>query len=768
MPATAQPLVEMKSAAEHIALIGSFPPRRCGLATFTRDTRDALVDSGRSVHVDVLAMDDGADPDGVWEPGVRKIAQDDAAGYLRAADAINASGVKQVWLQHEFGLFGGPDGEYILSLVDRIAAPLTVTMHTIVQNPSPGQRRIMEHLVAKAAHLVVMAQTGRRLLIEVYGADRAKITVIPHGIPDMTYVEPESAKPALGFEGRSVILTFGLLSPDKGIDDMIEAMPHVVAACPDALYVILGATHPHIVKHSGEALRHGLEARAAELGLTDHVHFVDSYVDMDLLTAYLRAADCYVTPYRNPDQITSGTLSYAVGLGKPVVSTPYVHARELLSDGTGIIVPFRDPGALGRAVAEVLVDPARRKELAGRAYRAGRPMIWAHYGAAALELWAPVPPPRARLAHKSSMSIRLPPGAPAPQAETSYAALVRMTDDTGLAQHGRFGVADRRHGYCIDDNARALALVSIARDLPAEVEARLSHVYAAFIQYAWNNDVGQFRNFMHFDRRWLEDAGSADSNGRTLHALSLAATHHRDPLIREWAVEMYREAAEQLHWLHSPRAIAFAVSAGCEMARGGLGNDSSDAAIRRGAAALLGLLERNRRPEWNWFEPVLAYDNCRLAQALIEAGAQLGDDALVDQGLGALDWVMRLQICDNGQFRPVGSESFGRPYAQPLPFDQQPVEAAAAIEACLIAQQVAPDPRWALWGEAAFAWFLGANDLGQPLADAATGECRDGLNPAGRNHNRGAESILAWQLAMRRIAELRAIPGEAEGGFLYA
>ncbi len=746
-----------------IALIGNFPPRRCGIATFTADTRDALVGAQPGLAVDVYAMDDGQGAS-ARDPGVSHLRQNEAGDYAMAARQINRSDTQIVWLQHEFGIYGGRDGGMVVDFVDAIAVPVIITLHTILEKPSPNQRRIMHALIARADVLIVMAEKGRKILTDCYAAPAAKIRLIPHGIPDRPYVDPGAAKQVLGqdlgFAGRSVILTFGLLSAEKGVGDMIEAMPAITAARPDALYVVLGASHPHVVAHSGSSLRDGLAARAAELGMSDHVRFIDQFVDLGQLTRYLQASDVYVTPYHNPDQITSGTLSYAVGLGKPVVSTGYVHALELLGDGTGILVPFRSPEALAAAVSGLLVDDAKRDQLARRAYRVGRSMTWSRYAASALSALGNLL--GAEADHGDATRVQdHPPMYPI----IGASALERLTDGTGMLQHSRFGIADRNHGYCIDDNCRALALVTIAGDLPDDLSSRLGKTYAAFVQHAWNPDKAAFRNFMHFDRHWLEDQGSADSNGRTLWSLAVTATRHGDPLLREWAGELYRESSPKLDLTHAPRAQAYAVLAAVEMELGGLGMAHTLTDIRRGCDVLLALRRRYGREGWNWFESVLAYDNCRLPEALIRAGALLGDVALVREGLATLDWVMRLQIAEEGWFRPIGSNSFGRPYAAPERFDQQPIEALAAIEACIAAAAEDGDPKWRLWGEAAFAWFTGANDLGIALGNGATGECCDGLTEQGPNANRGAESVLAWQGAARQILRLRQIAasvGESE------
>jgi glycosyltransferase involved in cell wall biosynthesis len=735
-----------KFPVSHIALIGDFPPRRCGIATFTCDTRDALLLAKPDIIVDVYAMDDQT---GVMEgvQDVLLINDNKLSDYILAAEHINSSGAEMAWIQHEFGIFGGPDGEMVIDLLDRIELPVAVTLHTLLDNPSLNQRRIMDAIIDKASTLIVMAKKGRDILTKCYDVSSKNVVVIPHGIPDFPYVNPDTVKAQLGLQGRDVILTFGLLSPEKGIGDMIEAMPAIIQKRPQALYVVLGATHPHIIAGQGENLRHGLQNRAAELGISDNIVFIDSYVDLDLLTQYLQAADVYVTPYHNPNQITSGTLSYAVGLGKPVVSTGYVHAKELLGDGTGVLVPFRDSDSLATAVTRLLTDDTYRNELAQRAYHVGRSMTWSRYAKTALSVFGDI------LSEK--IEISLAPHVTEKETLVGTSALERMTDDTGMFQHSRFGVADRDHGYCIDDNARALALVSLADDLPAVLRARLSAVYASFVQHAWNPDLGVFRNFMHYGRHWLEDAGSSDSNGRTLMSLAIAATKHDDILIREWANELYRETAPRVQLSHSVRATAFSMLAAIKMEEAGRGLDDNISEIRAGADRLLKCLRASRRKGWNWFESSLAYDNCRLPEALLKAGQVLDDANLIEEGLGTMNWIMLNQISNEGWFRPVGSESFGKHYSFPEPFDQQPLEALAAIEGCMAAVVHEPAQKWLDYGEAAYAWFQGINDLHVAVADTISGECCDGLTPVSINANRGAESILAWQLASRQIVQLR-------------
>ena len=730
----------------HVALLGNFPPRRCGLATYTYDCWQSLTRHPFAPQVDVYAMDDGQ-VEGYRVEGCGAeidtlIPQDDITAYQAAADAINASGAQMLWIQHEFGIFGGEAGSHLLALVNRISIPIAITLHTILEAPNGAQRSILARLLEQAATIIVMADKGRDILVSTYGIDAAQVTVIPHGIPDRPRANPRDARARLGLAQRPTLLTFGLLSPDKGIADMIEAMPQVVAACPNAHYVVLGATHPHLKRRDGERYRKELISRVAELGLENSVSFVDRFCELDELTDWLAAADVYVTPYRNPAQITSGTLSYAIGLGKAVVSTPYVHATEILTDDHGILVPMQSPSALGKAVAHLLTNDTARRAMSERAYARGRSMIW----------------PRNAEAVLAAMSIGLRSGADRRVAQIApvlrIAPIERMTDGVGMLQHSILGIPDRRHGYCIDDNARGLLLMALADDLPLDTRIARATTYASFVQHAWNVDMHRFRNFMGYDRTWLEDVGSDDSNGRTLWALAVAAARGPSSALREWAARLYDETAPHIAALESPRTQAFTMMAAAEIMQIRPNDPLATAILRNGCQSLMALLVSHSRPDWAWFEIVLSYDNTRLPEALIRAGRLLGDATIVAAGLDALDWVAGQTTGHNSQFQPVGTESFGEPFEAPAIFDQQPLEAWAMIDACALAWDVTRDAKWIDRAAAAHGWFLGANTLSLPILDPESGECSDGLTRFEVNLNQGAESVIAWQAGHRAFRGL--------------
>lgn len=728
--------VQPTAAGLRAALIGTFPPRRCGIATFTSDALEQVQRFHPDVALEVYALDRAApgrnhDPSGYV--GVRAVIDStSAAAFEGVARSINESACDVVWLQHEFGIFGGPDGELVCDFVDQIAAPLVVTFHTVLSTASANQARIMQHLIARASRIMVMSQHGRRLLETVYQAPAALIEVIPHGAPDRPFGREAQFKAWLGIGAANVLMTFGLLGPGKGIEQVIDALPEIVARHPDTIYRIVGATHPNLLAEQGESYREGLVARARKLGVTAHVEWDNRFLEAEELLDQLEASDIYITPYFNLQQATSGTLSYAVALGKAVVSTPYVHAAELLAGGSGLLVEPDNAAAIGAAVIALLDDAAQMDRIKRRAYAVGRRTIWPEFAAAS-----------ARMLHAASVQRIERPGA---DAVPGLSGVFAMCDGTGILQHAIGVVPDRRHGYCLDDNARALILMNRARGMVQTDRMHWAGVFASFVQHAWNPDLSRFRNFMNFDRTWCEDCGSDDSNGRALWALGDTVANGQDEDIRFWARRWFDTAVPAFAGIESPRALAFAMLGAASVSRTDAAHAQAAALLERGGAILESLLHATRQPDWAWFEAVLGYDNPRLPQALIEAGLALGRRNWIDTGLDSLSWIAQRQTAAAGHFRPVGCEGFGREYGQ-LPFDQQPLEAQAAIEAAAVAFAASDDRRWIDHAVTAYGWFFGANDRGIVLADLASGRCRDGLTPRGRNENCGAESILAFQLA---------------------
>jgi glycosyltransferase involved in cell wall biosynthesis len=736
-----------------IAVIGNSLPRRCGIATFTTDLQRAISTSRPNLETCIVAMTDHGQAYHYPASVAFQVKDDAIEDYVRAADFLNAGRFDIACLQHEFGIFGGEAGANILKLLSRLTMPVVTTLHTVLAKPSVGQRAVMERIVEGSSSIIVMANKGRELLRGVYRVPDEKIEVMAHGIPDFPFVEPDVAKDKLGFSGRSVILTFGLLSPSKGIEVMIDAMPSILKRRPDAVYVVLGATHPNLVRDQGEAYRQSLMTRVQELGIEKQVVFLDKFVDQSTLLEFISMCDVYVTPYLNEAQMTSGTLAYSFGLGKPVVSTPYWHARELLADGRGVLVPFGDVAAIGNEIAQLLTNDPRRQAMRERAYAASRSMTWERTAERYLAVFE-----NARQGHwlkviaRSEPDTIAPHGPAVPAMQTGH--FLSMCDDTGLFQHAVYSVPDRSHGYCVDDNARAL-LLACALNEPGEqpLADALTARFAAFVQHAWNPDTGRFRNFMGFNRTWLEDKGSEDSHGRTLWALGECARKDASPSRRRWAAALFASALPIVKTFHSPRASAFTLL-GLDAYCAADPDDHQAHDIRRALADRLMLsLASVETPDWKWFEEGLAYDNARLPQALIATGMATQTPGYVDAGLRSLRWLMTQQTASTGYFRPVGTASFGELRRSPRTFDQQPVEATATIAACLSAWRANGDAEWKSIATNVFAWFLGSNDLSLALVDVTTGSCRDGLHPDRANENRGGESVVCYLLGLAEIRQ---------------
>jgi glycosyltransferase involved in cell wall biosynthesis len=737
------------------AFIGNSLPRRCGIATFTMDLQQAVADSSGHPETAIVAMTEEGRHYDYPQVVRRQIEEQKVDDYARAAGFLNAGQFEVACLQHEFGIFGGEAGGHIMTLLSRLKMPIVTTLHTVLAAPSPVQRQVLDANVGVSTSVVVMAEKSRELLENEYGVAAGKIAVIPHGIPDCAFVDPAAAKARHDFAGKPVILTFGLLSPNKGIEVMIEAMPAILKHRADAVYVVLGATHPNLVRHEGEAYRKSLQARVRALGIEDHVVFLDRFVDRATLIDFISMCDVYVTPYLKEAQMTSGTLAYSFGLGKAVVSTPYWHAKELLADGRGVLVPFGRADAISDEIAALLTDDSRRDAMREGAYAYSRAMTWPRVGdryVATFEHAVKTYRVAANTRHTASLTPRETPRT-TPNIQLTH--FMSMCDDTGLFQHAVHSVPDRSHGYCTDDNARAL-LLACAINAPGEqrLSETLTSRFAAFVQHAWNKDTGRFRNFMSFDRHWLEEIGSEDSHGRALWALGECARNDGNPARRRWAAELFAEAVRSVDTFRSPRAWAFALLGLNALASADVGDSSHLELQHRLADRLMSLLSAVETKEWVWFEEELAYDNARIPQALIVTGVSTGTPAYVATGARALRWLMSVQTSETGVFRPVGSESFGEKRRPPRAFDQQPLEAAATISACIAAWHADGAAEWKVDARRAFAWFLGDNDLSSPLIDAETGSCCDGLHPGRVNENRGGESVVSYLLGLAEIRQL--------------
>jgi glycosyltransferase involved in cell wall biosynthesis len=766
------------SLPSRIAVIGNYLPRRCGIATFTTDLCSAIAGeygTARLLALPVNDIEEGYD----YPARVRwSLAQDQVKSYEDAADFLNFNNIDMVCLQHEYGIFGGPAGSHILHLLRRLKMPVVTTLHTVLREPNPDQLIVMEEIAELSDRLIVMSQLSSQFLQEIFKVPGSKVDMVPHGVPDLPFLDPNFYKDRFGVEGKAVLLTFGLLSPNKGIENVIQALPQILSKHNNVAYIVAGATHPHVLRRDGDKYRDSLQALAKEVGVESQVIFHNRFVSPEEMVEFIGAADIYITPYRHEAQVVSGTLAYALGAGKAIISTPYWHALELLDDRRGALVPFQNPSAIASKTIELLDTPAIRHSMRKRAYLFAREMVWKRVAQGYMESFMRVRSDRmenpqvqfsARMTHKSL--DRLP--------ELKLDHWSRMTDDTGMLQHAIFTIPNRGEGYTTDDNARALMLAVMLNhpDLnqPATEQVDLAHshndrrkktgwpsanspaLYLSFLEHAFNPAKGRFKNFLRYDRRWNEAVGSEDCHGRALWALGTVLGRSRDQGFCGAAGRLFEFSLPAVTQFNSPRAWAYALLGIQEYLSAFPGDRDAQKVRSELSRRLLEMYESIRRPDWKWFENVLAYGNARLPQALLVVGAACADDHMIAAGLESLDWLSQAQHCDiNRHFVPIGSQGFYRQDGEKARFDQQPLEAAGAVSACLQAYRITGDSRWRSEAWSAFNWFLGDNDLQLPLYDSVTGGCRDGLHPDRANENQGAESALSFLMALLEMRSLQA------------
>lgn len=752
------------ASVNRVALIGNYVPRQCGIATFTADLAEAI--SRAFPETDCFAVPITDTEEGYQYPErVRfEVQQNDLASYRFAADFLNISAPDVVCLQHEYGIYGGPAGSHILTLVKELRVPLVTVFHTMLREPNADQRRVLEELAGLSDRLIVMSKMGADILSDVYSVPDEKIDCIPHGIPDVPFIDPNFYKDKFGVEGKTVILTFGLLSPNKGIENVIRALPEITNRYPDVVFIVLGATHPNVIKQDGEAYRISLERLTADLGVEQHVVFYDRFVAFDELLEFIGAADIYTTTYLNKEQITSGALAYAFGMGKAVISTPYWHAEELLSDERGVLVPFADPGAIAAAVTDLLHNDAKRHRLRKRAYELGREMTWPVVAGQYMDCFTKVREDRLehpkQCRNASPLNVR-----PRDLVKIDLQHLERLTDDTGLLQHATFIVPNYTDGYTTDDNARGLLVTTLLEDSGQTTDRaqKLSIRYLAFLLHAFNPSSGRFRNFMGYDRGWLEEVGSDDSHGRALWALGTVIGRTEVEPYRGMAVRLFDNALSAVEKTTSCRAWAFALLGLQEY----LSHFSGDRRARRTRDVLANRLMQELKiaagPGWPWFEDILSYANAVLPHALLISGKAMNNKEMISGALDALEWLADVQCLASGVFSPIGSNGFYPRGGHRARFDQQPIEAQAMVSACLDAYRATNDPEWRAKARWAFDWFFGANDLSEPLYDPVSGSCRDGLHADRPNENRGAEATLAL---LQSLVEMHAMETLIEVGDL--
>jgi glycosyltransferase involved in cell wall biosynthesis len=693
-----------------------------------------------------------------------ELVQDEAASYRQAADFLNFSNVDLVCLQHEYGIFGGDAGAHILELLRHLQAPVLTTLHTALRDPNSDQRAVMAEIATLSDRLIVMSRQSAEILQEVFHVPASKIDLIPHGIPDLAFTDPSFYKESFGTEGKDVLLTFGLLSPNKGIENVIQALPAILARYSNVVYMISGVTHPHLLRREGEKYRSYLQNLARELGVEANVIFRNRFVSPQELVELIGAADIYITPYKHKGQVVSGTLAYALSAGKAIISTPYLHAIELLDGERGILVPFDDPGAIAAKTIELLDNSTARHAMRKRAYVYARDMVWNRVAQQYMKSFERVynerlRKPRATFSARNTEKAlnRLP--------AIKLDHLYRLTDHTGIVEHAVYTVPNYPEGYSTDDNARALIVAILLEEFGVAAPDRSSDLasrYLAFLWLAFDPVTKRFRNCLSYQREWQEPEGSEDSHGRALWSLGTVLGRTQNAGLRGAAGRLFELAIPAAVEFRSPRACAFALLGLQEYLESFPGDCAAINAAEALANRLLDSYRANRLADWKWFEGGLAYSNARLPQALIRAGMRSSNQPMVSAGLEALDWLASVQRCEvKSHFVPVGSHGFYSKETEKARFDQQPVEACAAVSAFLEALRATGKSRWRKEAWTAFNWFLGDNDLQVALYDPASGGCRDGLHPDRANENQGAESTLSFLMA---LLEMRKLEESLAGG----
>ena len=727
-----------------IAYIGSYPPRECGIGTFTQNlftsTTGLETVPGTNHEAIVIAMDDQEDAYDYPEEVQFTIQQEQQGDYIEAARFINLSGADVCVLEHEFGIFGGQNGVYILPLLHRLEIPLMVTLHTVLKTPSYNEKAILIEICKMATRIVVMTHKAVEFLTEIYKVSPHCIELIQHGVPDYPF-NHTSAKKEFKLEAKNVLLTFGFISRNKGIETVIRALPAVVAKYPKTIYIILGKTHPAVLRHSGEEYRIFLLRLIKKLDMEKHVLFLNEFINQKELFKYLYASDIYITPYLNEAQITSGTLSYAIGAGSAVISTPYWHAEELLAEGRGRLFNFTDSDALSLILLDLLDHPDKLKALRDNAAAYAKGITWPKIAQKYISL--------------AGMLLQEMAEQP-PKKETILDPLIlppflldhvkRMTDDTGIIQHAKFGIPNLKEGYCLDDNARALLMVLMAyKQKKHPLALELSPVYLSYIHYMQNDD-GMFRNFLSFSRQFLDEVGSEDSFGRTIWSLGYLLGNAPNDAYYQSGKEIFFEAAPNFEKLQSIRAIATTIIGISYYLRSNPQDEGMTERLRALAYKLVNEYKQHRSENWHWFESILAYDNAMLPLSLLHAAGILNDDIISETAMESMHFLSDLTLKD-GYLSVVGNEKWYIKNGKPSVFAQQPLDALAMVLMFHQAFHFTKDKIWLTKLYTSFMWFLGENDLRMSLYDFETKGCCDGLENYGVNRNQGAESTLAYLIS---------------------
>jgi glycosyltransferase involved in cell wall biosynthesis len=740
----------------NVSFISSYLPRRCGIATFTNDlvTSFREIDSEITPNGSVTALNDIPEGYKYGKEVKFEIRDKNINDYKEAAYFLNLSDNNVMNLQHEYGLYGGEAGSHILNLLENLKKPVVTTLHTVLSKPNDDQLKVVQELGKLSSYLIVQSNKAMNILTGAYNILPQKIVTIPHGAHDVPFLDTAYYKDKFKLEGRKVILTFGLLGPGKGIEDVINALSNIVKTNPDITYIILGATHPHVKRHSGESYRLTLENLVKRNNLENNVLFINRFVNTDELLEFILMSDIYIAPYHNLQQITSGTLSYAVASGKAVISTNFWHAEELLAEERGIIYPAGDIEALEKSIKELLDDDIKRNKLRRNAYDAGRMFTWEKIAGEYYNLFQKASNQYSFITNSlTQQKYKLMPSLP----EVNLKHLKNLTDTTGMLQHSIFSVPNRNEGYCVDDNCRALLVAIMNKYLfQDEISEALIPTYLAFIFHAYNKKTGLFSNFMSYDRKWLDESGSEDSNGRTVFVLGYMIKNTEDYSHLGLCKYLFDSTIKNMKRFTSLRAISHIIMGSIFY----LYKFSGARDVKNISQKLLEKLHEayleNSNDNWKWFEKKMTYDNARLPQALLMGGLYFKNSNYLYSGLESLTWMFDVLYDKNkNHISLIGNDGWLQENRKKAKFDQQSIEIPSIIDACYQAYLVTEDHEWINKISLAFSWFLGNNDRQESLIDFVTGGCYDGLSSGSMNQNQGAESTLSWLLSLHRMYRIR-------------
>jgi len=727
------------------AFIGTYPPQKCGIGTFTNNLIKSIADNfgydNLFPNLYVIAVSDKVEGYN-YPPEVSFVVnQNNQRDYVSAAKFINYNKADVCILQHEFGIFGGESGVYILSLVNRIEIPLIVTFHTVIKEPSQIQKVIVQELAKKAFKVVVMSKKAVKFLIEIYNIPAEKIEIIDHGVPVGKAFHRDIARDKFNFSNKTALFTFGLLSRNKGIETVIKALPKIVEKHKNILYIVLGNTHPKVLNEYGEEYREYLLRLVKKYELEDYVYFYKNFVPEQLLMEYLYATDIYITPYLNEAQITSGTLSYAVGAGNAVISTPYWHAEELLADGRGVLFDFNNHEQLGDILLDLLDNPQKIEKLREAAIEYGYRLEWPKSGAKYIKV-AKSAVNSFTFVQKEKRTILDPYLLP----DFTLVHIKRLTDETGIVQHAKYGIPNLKEGYCLDDNARALLMTAMAKyNNKTNDTAKLLPIYLSYIHYMQNDD-GSFKNFLSFSRTYLDERGSEDSFGRTIWALGYLIYSFPNDSYHKLSLELFNKSNPFFKQLKSIRGIANTILGLSYYIK----RFPEDETIRRimydMTFKLITIYNKEKSDNWRWFENALTYDNAIMPLAMFHAAEIFNDKAILDVANESSKFLEGVTM-ESGYLRPVGSNGWYHKGNECAAFAQQSIDVMGMVLLFFKAYEVKKDGKYLDKMFTSYMWYMEKNNLSLPVYDYESGGCNDGLEEYGLNNNQGAESTISYLIS---------------------